>query len=548
MVKKVAGSLLLILFAVTNVFAAEYQTFIGNGDIEYEIKLNKNDANKNVTFNVINPDKSWDKEGHDSADSGAIAFLDSKNADESGNVKFVFNVKKSGIYKVITYVDGESDNIYGEFECVLKEKANQIIALLNNAQSSAEVFDILKANRSECGISDKGFNAAFLNSEAANIIFNSIKTKKLETEKTEEFIGFCKKACIASLLSAGATDDISKFEPEIIIKNSSLSKWYLSDKSVEITKLLSGRKFGSIDDFDYALKEAVLLKRIEYPDGYGDVKNIISEFYKDIGLSFNNISTYTAQKISGNQYGDFAKLAQDIIKYENENSSVLPPSGGGSGGSGGGGGSKNISFNQNVFADNKNAAPENGNENGIYCRFSDMKDYQWASEAVEQLALSGVINGNGNGEFEPAGNVTREQFVKMIVSLFNINVVTNPMSFTDVKKEDWFYDYVRKAYGSGIINGQTETEFGSGKNILRQDAFVIAVNAINYCRKELKPVRNMEFNDKSEISSYALESVNTLANAGIIDGDENAEVKPQAFMTRAEAAKFIYNISGFANY
>ena len=53
----------------------------------------------------------------------------------------------------------------------------------------------------------------------------------------------------------------------------------------------------------------------------------------------------------------------------------------------------------------------------------------WAHEAIEYLAENDVINGDGNGNFLPDNNITREEFVKMIVLAFNIAESADSISF-----------------------------------------------------------------------------------------------------------------------
>lgn len=50
------------------------------------------------------------------------------------------------------------------------------------------------------------------------------------------------------------------------------------------------------------------------------------------------------------------------------------------------------------------------------------------------------------------------------------------MKFTDVKKEDWFYDAVRECKFNGIMNGISETEFAPEQPITRAQAAQLMVN------------------------------------------------------------------------
>jgi len=96
----------------------------------------------------------------------------------------------------------------------------------------------------------------------------------------------------------------------------------------------------------------------------------------------------------------------------------------------------------------------------------------WAGKAITELYKQGVINGVGEGKFEPNRVLYREEFVKMMVEAFDINVETK-INFTDVDEDDWCYSYIERAVASGIIQGVDETSFGTGTPLSRQDLSVI---------------------------------------------------------------------------
>ena len=77
-------------------------------------------------------------------------------------------------------------------------------------------------------------------------------------------------------------------------------------------------------------------------------------------------------------------------------------------------------------------------------------------------------------------------------------------------------------------------------DITRQDMAVVLHRASAYCEIALDKVNSRAvFEDKEEISDYAVESVEELQQAGIINGNGSGSFMPMAFATRAEAAKMI---------
>lgn len=58
--------------------------------------------------------------------------------------------------------------------------------------------------------------------------------------------------------------------------------------------------------------------------------------------------------------------------------------------------------------------------------------------------------------------------------------------------------------------------------------------------KNLTASRSFTFADAAQISDYAVNAVQTLANAGIINGVSDTEFAPKANATRAQAAVILY--------
>ena len=201
---------------------------------------------------------------------------------------------------------------------------------------------------------------------------------------------------------------------------------------------------------------------------------------------------------------------------------------GGSGGSGTGGtsGGSSSTVNSTVVAEvtGKDSAKE----------FKDMQSFDWASKAVEYLKEVGIINGYEDNTFKPANKVTREEFVKIIISAFDYYDEEAICSFEDVDSNSWAYKYIASAYQSNIVKGISEAEFGFGEYLSRQDMAVIIYNAMG-----LDSGDDSKFEDDGQIADYAKEAVYSLKKSGIINGFNN-QYMPREYATRAEVAKIVY--------
>ncbi|RHP02215.1 S-layer homology domain-containing protein [Firmicutes bacterium AF36-3BH] len=171
-----------------------------------------------------------------------------------------------------------------------------------------------------------------------------------------------------------------------------------------------------------------------------------------------------------------------------------------------------------------------------------MENFEWAKEAVEYLYKEGIVHGTGDSKFSPQDNVTREQFTKMIVEFSGLKGDTD-FAFDDVLPDTWYYDYIKTAYSTGIISGISDNLFGTGNSMTREDAVVVIARCMNIIGIDANDEREYSvFFDENEIADYAKNSVELLYKKGIINGMDEGIFAPKAMVTRAQAAKMIYEL------
>lgn len=170
--------------------------------------------------------------------------------------------------------------------------------------------------------------------------------------------------------------------------------------------------------------------------------------------------------------------------------------------------------------------------------FTDISSYGWAKEAIEYLAQTGVINGTGEGTFNPAGKLTREAAAKIICLALGVDVSEAKGSFTDVDNSSWYAPYVCTLSELGIVKGVSESAFGVGSNITREDFAVLIARAYSLSSDS----EEISFTDSDSISDYARNSVSALASKGIITGYGDGSFAPKSNISRAEGAQIIYRV------
>lgn len=267
----------------------------------------------------------------------------------------------------------------------------------------------------------------------------------------------------------------------------------------------------------------------------------------------NDVAVYHLRKADGSKkvvkltatvsYEDasVSKQFEIYVKTIPENTS----SGGGSGSGGGrpsGGGGSSISTGSGsssqsnpILSDVLNPLPPEEAGTG---KFTDVADDHWAKDYIETLSELRIVNGVDENRFEPSRNVTREEFLKMILTAFDITLKPGDTAFEDVPSDAWYADYVVTAVKEGIVNGVSDREFGVGQYITREDMAVITARILERRGTEFNGEQKI-FGDSSDIAEYAADSVDKLARLDILSGNDEGLFVPKGYATRAEAAKVV---------
>ena len=174
--------------------------------------------------------------------------------------------------------------------------------------------------------------------------------------------------------------------------------------------------------------------------------------------------------------------------------------------------------------------------------FSDISSSHWGYNAVSVLYAEKIISGTGANTFEPDQEVTREEFVKMLVGTFGLFNVSAKNIFSDIPDDSWCIKFVASAYEKGLVTGKDDGTFGIGEALSRQDMATLAARCADIVYLNLPQNDVTPFADESEFSDYASNGIYTLARAGIINGIGNNTFSPSGTCTRVMAAKVCYEL------
>ena len=214
-------------------------------------------------------------------------------------------------------------------------------------------------------------------------------------------------------------------------------------------------------------------------------------------------------------------------------------SSGGSGSSSSGGGSGNGGYSGNGNSATPVTEPEPAPEpeRPPYEDFSDLQPGAWYRDGVEYALKHGIMTGMGDGRFAPDMPASRAMIVTMLWRVEGEPVSDFGIPFADVPEGRWYTDAIRWASAEGIVNGNTENDFGPDDSVTREQLAAILYRCAQ--RKGLGfagawTVR--DFPDADQISEWAEESVQWMVMHRIIIGADDGTLDPKGNATRAQIA------------
>ena len=175
--------------------------------------------------------------------------------------------------------------------------------------------------------------------------------------------------------------------------------------------------------------------------------------------------------------------------------------------------------------------------------FNDMGGYEWAIDSVNYLYQNGTVKGVGNNNYAPGQNVTRGDFILMLVRAYGFTA-SGSVSYHDVSASDYYAEAVRIATVLGIVQGYNGY-FNPTSPISRQDAMVMIFRSLKASGMTITNGLAADlsaFYDRGQIDSYALEAVGSLVQMRVVEGDGNGYLRPRGLLNRAEAAKLLHTI------
>ena len=171
--------------------------------------------------------------------------------------------------------------------------------------------------------------------------------------------------------------------------------------------------------------------------------------------------------------------------------------------------------------------------------FSDIKESDWFYDDVKYVQENNLMTGTSETEFSPSGATTRGMIVTILWRVEGEPVVEGK-DFEDVASDAWYSKAVAWASSNQIVSGYSDTAFGPNDTATREQLATIMYRYATYKKCDIsKKAKLDKYEDKEQISYYAVESIEWANANGIISGTSETTISPKDNVLRSQVAAIL---------
>lgn len=184
------------------------------------------------------------------------------------------------------------------------------------------------------------------------------------------------------------------------------------------------------------------------------------------------------------------------------------------------------------------AEPDKGKD------FTDVKDGSWYKNAIDKSTGYGIFSGVSESKFAPKESATRGMIAQTLYNLSGkTGYGTNSDNFTDAK--GWYQNAVNWAASAGVVNGMGNGKFEPNEEITREQLVVMLYNFAQAIGVDTDKRTSLStFPDSSKVSGWASGAMQWAVANGLMNGSKTGngiKLNPKDTATRAEVATVLVN-------
>lgn len=178
--------------------------------------------------------------------------------------------------------------------------------------------------------------------------------------------------------------------------------------------------------------------------------------------------------------------------------------------------------------------------------FTDLIGSDWYYPAVQFTYEKKLLNGVSADHFAPGAPVTRAMLATILYRLAGEpSTDGSGGTFSDVDKSMWYEAGIKWGSATGIVNGMGNGIFEPNTNVTREQFAVMLYRyATEYKKLNGDKTGDLNrFKDHAAISVWSEKGLSWAVGAGILNGDTSGKLNPGGSASRAEAAAMLQRFS-----
>ena len=171
--------------------------------------------------------------------------------------------------------------------------------------------------------------------------------------------------------------------------------------------------------------------------------------------------------------------------------------------------------------------------------FTDVTEGDWFYDAVRYAYETGLMDGVGDNLFAPNSETTRAQLVTILYRLEGQPAVSGDLPFTDVETGTWYTDAILWAAQNNIVNGTTDTTFAPGNDITREQLVTVLYRYAESKGYDVSASADLTgYPDAGQVQDYAQPAMAWAVAEGIVEGVDGT-LNPAGNASRAQIATIL---------
>ena len=188
--------------------------------------------------------------------------------------------------------------------------------------------------------------------------------------------------------------------------------------------------------------------------------------------------------------------------------------------------------------------------------FTDVQDESlYFFDAVYALADAGIITGVSDTLYGVGQNMTRAQFATIVWRIAGKPATSYDAGYSDVKDGQYYTEAINWAAKEGVVTGYTSGSYGINDVLSFQDMCLIIARYANGGNSALQAAVSddeaasilADFADSDSVAAYADNGMAWCVTEGLVAGKTDGTIVPQENVTRQRAAVVVARWQGLAD-